>query len=303
MGTLELYGHAIRRMRPHLGRLAIAIAGVLMASATEVLKPWPLKIVIDNVLRGAPLVSKWIPPMPRAELLIAACISLVILYAMLGLLNVMTNYVTISIGQRMVNELRAMPVRPPAAPLALISSPARSRRPDGAHHVRHLLDSNDRDERLLPGAVVADSARRDVRRHDQDGRDADARRARHNPAPDSVDHVDQRAHRRDRRRRANQGEPPIHRRAERARRDSRGAGLHPRRRVVPRVRRVEQREPRRHAAPVHSANAVRRRGRRVDRVRHRNRDLPRRAARPRRPPHASARSSSSQLTWPRSTRR
>src|ERR1700721_2797472 len=107
MTTLELYGHAVRRMRPHLGRLAIAIAGVLLASTAEVLKPWPLKIVIDNVLRGAPLVSSWIPPMPRAELLIAACISLVILYALLGLLSVMTNYVTISIGQRMVNELRA----------------------------------------------------------------------------------------------------------------------------------------------------------------------------------------------------
>ena len=107
MNSLELYGHVLRRMRPHLGRLAIAIAGVLLASATEVLKPWPLKIVIDNVLRGAPLVSTWIPPMPRAELLIAACTSLVILYALLGLLNVMTNYVTISIGQRMVNELRA----------------------------------------------------------------------------------------------------------------------------------------------------------------------------------------------------
>jgi ATP-binding cassette, subfamily B, bacterial len=107
MTTLELYGHVIRRMRPHLGRLAIAIAGVLLAAATEVLKPWPLKIVIDNVLRGAPMVSSWIPPMPRAELLIAACISLVILYALLGLLNVVTNYVTISIGQRMVNELRA----------------------------------------------------------------------------------------------------------------------------------------------------------------------------------------------------
>ena len=107
MRTLELYGHVIRRMRPHLGRLAIAIAAVLLASATEVLKPWPLKIVIDNVLRGAPTVSKWIVPMPRGELLAAACISLVILYALLGLLNVMTNYVTVSIGQRMVNELRA----------------------------------------------------------------------------------------------------------------------------------------------------------------------------------------------------
>ena len=64
-------------MRPHLGRLSIAMAGVLLASSTEVLKPWPLKIVIDNVLRGAPLVKPWIPAMPRAELLIAACVGLV----------------------------------------------------------------------------------------------------------------------------------------------------------------------------------------------------------------------------------
>jgi ATP-binding cassette subfamily B protein len=107
MRTLELYGHAIRRMRPHLGRFAVAIGGVLLASAAEVLKPWPLKIVIDNVLRGAHVTSRWIPPMPRAELLAAACVGLVILYAILGVLNVITNYVTISIGQRMVNELRA----------------------------------------------------------------------------------------------------------------------------------------------------------------------------------------------------
>src|SRR5260370_28237327 len=45
--------------------------------------------------------------MPRAELLVAACTGLVILYGLLGLLNVMTNYLTVSIGQRMVNELRA----------------------------------------------------------------------------------------------------------------------------------------------------------------------------------------------------
>ena len=67
MRTLELYGHVIRAMRPHLGRLSVAIAGVLLASAIEVLKPWPLRIVIDNVLRGVPMVSHWIPPMPRAE--------------------------------------------------------------------------------------------------------------------------------------------------------------------------------------------------------------------------------------------
>lgn len=107
MTTLEIYREVLRRMRPHLWRLAIAIAGVMLAATTEVLRPWPLKIVIDNVLRGTPVASSWIPPMTREGLLAAASIGLVILYALLGLLNVMSNYLSISIGQRMVNDLRA----------------------------------------------------------------------------------------------------------------------------------------------------------------------------------------------------
>ncbi|HXW84655.1 MAG TPA: ABC transporter ATP-binding protein, partial [Candidatus Binataceae bacterium] len=94
-------------MRPHLGRLALAVAGVIVAAATEVLKPWPLKIVIDNVLRGAPLASAYLPPMTRTGLLAAACLALVLIYFAVGIVSVMNNYLTIAIGQRMVNDLRA----------------------------------------------------------------------------------------------------------------------------------------------------------------------------------------------------
>ncbi|HEY6421377.1 MAG TPA: ABC transporter ATP-binding protein [Candidatus Binataceae bacterium] len=107
MGTLALYREALRRMRPHLGRLLVAVGVVLAAAAAEVIKPWPLKIVIDNVLRGAPIQSRWIAPMPPGGLLAAACVSLVVVYAVVGILNVIANYLTISIGQRMVNDLRA----------------------------------------------------------------------------------------------------------------------------------------------------------------------------------------------------
>ncbi|MDB5108037.1 MAG: transporter related, partial [Candidatus Binatus sp.] len=107
MTNFELYAEVARRMRPHAGRLTLAIVCVLLASAAEVLRPWPLKIVIDNVLRGAPFSSPWIPAIPRSELLAAACLSLVVLYALMGVINVTANYLTISIGQRMVNDLRA----------------------------------------------------------------------------------------------------------------------------------------------------------------------------------------------------
>ncbi|HXZ87864.1 MAG TPA: ABC transporter transmembrane domain-containing protein, partial [Candidatus Binataceae bacterium] len=107
MGTFRLYGEVFRRMRPHLGFLAFAIGAVALTSLIEILKPWPLKLVIDNVLRGEPLHSAWIGPLTPQALLAASCLALVVIYVTLGLLSVASNYVTISIGQRMVNELRA----------------------------------------------------------------------------------------------------------------------------------------------------------------------------------------------------
>lgn len=111
MGTLKLLRAVMVRTRPHLGRLALAIIGVTLAAGLEVLKPWPLKIVIDNVLRGAPMRGAWVPAralhLPAATLLATACAGLVVLYLALGLVNVFNNYISISIGQRMVNDLRA----------------------------------------------------------------------------------------------------------------------------------------------------------------------------------------------------
>jgi ATP-binding cassette subfamily B protein/subfamily B ATP-binding cassette protein MsbA len=110
MSTLGLIGVVLRRSRPHLGRLALAIVCVILGAALEVLKPWPLKVVIDNVLRGAPLSAAWparAAQLSPANLLIAACVGLVVLYTVLGLINVFNNYISISIGQRMVNDLRA----------------------------------------------------------------------------------------------------------------------------------------------------------------------------------------------------
>jgi ATP-binding cassette, subfamily B, bacterial len=106
MGMLRVYLLVLRRMRPYVGRLAFAILEVLLMSALEVLKPWPIKLVIDNVLRGQPMRSAWIPPMSPGTLLAVSCLGLVALYAASAGLQVTNNYLTISIGQRMVNDLR-----------------------------------------------------------------------------------------------------------------------------------------------------------------------------------------------------
>jgi len=105
--TTALYAAVLRRMRPHAGRFAIALGAVLAASAAEVLKPWPLKVVIDNVLRAQPPRNAWLRSMSATELLGAACVALVAIYAFLAIVNVINNYLNFSTGQSMVAELRA----------------------------------------------------------------------------------------------------------------------------------------------------------------------------------------------------
>jgi len=107
MGTVRIYALSARYLRPYAGRFALAVAEVLLIGAAEVLKPWPLKIVIDNVLGGAPLHVRWLSATEPGTMLAAACASLVILYLSLALLQVTNNYLTISIGQLMVNDLRS----------------------------------------------------------------------------------------------------------------------------------------------------------------------------------------------------
>jgi ATP-binding cassette subfamily B protein/subfamily B ATP-binding cassette protein MsbA len=80
---------------------------VLLIGACEMLKPWPLKIIIDSVLGGQPPPWGWPAGWSREALLVAACAALVLTYAVLGALAVLNNYTTIGIGQRMVSQLRS----------------------------------------------------------------------------------------------------------------------------------------------------------------------------------------------------
>jgi len=107
MKTLRLYSDVFRRMRRYGARLVTVIVALLFSSIIEAAKPWPLKIVIDNVLRAQPLRLRSLPPLSRYQLLLGACAGLVLVYLVVGAINITSNYVTISIGQRMVNDIRA----------------------------------------------------------------------------------------------------------------------------------------------------------------------------------------------------
>jgi ATP-binding cassette, subfamily B, bacterial len=92
---------------PYRWRVGLALVQVALISAFELLKPWPLQIVIDSVLGGRPAAWARLAGLPPATLLVVAAIGLVLTYVVLGAIAVWNNYTTISIGQGMVNDLRS----------------------------------------------------------------------------------------------------------------------------------------------------------------------------------------------------
>ncbi|HET8575703.1 MAG TPA: ABC transporter ATP-binding protein [Methylomirabilota bacterium] len=100
-------GRVLGYLRPHRLTLLWALGQVLLIAGCELLKPWPLKVIIDSVLGGQPAPWGWPARWSREALLLAACVALVLIYATLGALTVLNNYTTIRVGQRMVSDLRS----------------------------------------------------------------------------------------------------------------------------------------------------------------------------------------------------
>ncbi|HYJ86170.1 MAG TPA: ABC transporter ATP-binding protein [Pyrinomonadaceae bacterium] len=93
-------------LKPYWLTFSVALGQLFFISALELLKPWPLKIIIDNVLSGSPVPWGLAPGWSSESLLVWACIGLVVVYLLLGGLRLLNDCTTIRIGQSMVNDLR-----------------------------------------------------------------------------------------------------------------------------------------------------------------------------------------------------
>jgi len=93
--------------RPHLWSIGWVLLQVLLMAGFELLKPWPLQVVIDNVLGGKPIPIAG-SSSSRAGLLLLACIAIVFVHFGAGALTLLHNYAAIRIGQNMVNDLRSV---------------------------------------------------------------------------------------------------------------------------------------------------------------------------------------------------
>jgi ATP-binding cassette subfamily B protein/subfamily B ATP-binding cassette protein MsbA len=97
-------------LRSHRWRVGLALAQVFLVAAFELLKPWPLQIVIDHVLGGkrsaigGPVGE--LLHLPALTVLLLACLGIVLVHCGVGALTLWHNYTTIRVGQAMVNDLR-----------------------------------------------------------------------------------------------------------------------------------------------------------------------------------------------------
>src|SRR5215467_12082372 len=99
----------LKKLLPYLAPyrwLAVwALLQVFLIAGFELLKPWPLQVVIDNVLGGKPFPFAALTSSP-ARLLLLACVGIVVVHLGAGVLILLHNYTTIRVGQQMVNDLR-----------------------------------------------------------------------------------------------------------------------------------------------------------------------------------------------------
>ena len=99
-------------LRPYRGRLAIILVAMMVQTLMGLAAPWPLKIIIDDVVGAgtAPAWVAWILPMvgggTKVHLAVAAGITTVVIAAITGTAFYVANYFTESLGQWVANDLR-----------------------------------------------------------------------------------------------------------------------------------------------------------------------------------------------------
>ncbi|HEX3559331.1 MAG TPA: ABC transporter ATP-binding protein [Pyrinomonadaceae bacterium] len=101
-----------RLLKPYWRQLALAFVAIMAESATDLLEPWPLKVVFDYVFAGKPM-SGWLAHLvsslagtSKLAVLNFAALAVVLIAAVSALATYGEKYLTTSVGQRIMHDLR-----------------------------------------------------------------------------------------------------------------------------------------------------------------------------------------------------
>ena len=108
-GHRALIPRVLHYARPHRAPMALGFGLSAVGIVLDLAKPLPLAVVLDSVLGNKPppaFLGPWFAHLdPMAQLGLAAA-AIVLIAACRGLITMLANYLTIDVGQRMVNDLR-----------------------------------------------------------------------------------------------------------------------------------------------------------------------------------------------------
>jgi len=99
-------------LRPHLKLLLIGFLGVVGEAVANLLEPWPLKVVLDNVLRSMPTqgwLNTWILATfgdDKLGVLKFAALAVLVIAVIGAACSYVEKYVTTSVGQWVTHDLR-----------------------------------------------------------------------------------------------------------------------------------------------------------------------------------------------------
>jgi ATP-binding cassette subfamily B protein/subfamily B ATP-binding cassette protein MsbA len=110
---MSVYRRALRYFRPFLRETVLGTALMLAGIGLNLLKPWPFKVIVDEILTpnaGAQPVRavlvRWFGPMNPAGMILLLCLAIVMINFLAGLLNLVTNMIFVRVGLQSLLKLR-----------------------------------------------------------------------------------------------------------------------------------------------------------------------------------------------------
>jgi ATP-binding cassette, subfamily B, bacterial len=102
----------LRLLRAYWGRISLAFLGMVLDAVLGVMRPWPLKVVVDRVLSHkpsrVPLIHTWLDnaPFTKMQIVYGSCAAVLLIAVITGLTAYCYTRLIGNAGQRFVTDLR-----------------------------------------------------------------------------------------------------------------------------------------------------------------------------------------------------
>jgi ATP-binding cassette, subfamily B, bacterial len=110
---MSIYRRVFRYYRPFLPQTVVGLALSLISIGLNLLKPWPFKIIVDDILPHPVVLAHFrffaglnTPTFDRTETILVLCLALVVIQFLWGVCNWATNYILVKVGLQTLLKLR-----------------------------------------------------------------------------------------------------------------------------------------------------------------------------------------------------